>query len=54
MGVAPAPASVRIVVVGTSVQWGMIDGTSDFRTARGKVTAVVVAPGLFDRTYGLD
>jgi hypothetical protein len=53
-GVAPTAAIVRVVVVGTSVQWGIVGGTGNFRNARGEVTAVVVAPGLFDLTYDLD
>jgi hypothetical protein len=51
--VAPTAAIVRIVVVGNSVCWSIVGGTGDFRYARGKVTAVVVAPGLFDLTYDL-
>jgi type IV secretory pathway VirB2 component (pilin) len=53
-GVAPTAAIVRVVVVGTSVQWGILGGTGDFRRARGDVTAIVTAPGIFDITYDLD
>jgi hypothetical protein len=53
-GVAPTAAVVRVVEPGTAVEWGIVGGTGDFRTARGEVTAVVVAPGLFDLTYDLD
>jgi hypothetical protein len=54
MGVTPTAAIVRVVVVGTSVQWGIVGGTGDFRNARGEVTAVVVARGIFDLTYDHD
>jgi hypothetical protein len=33
---------------------GIVGGTGDFRNARGEVTAVVVAPSIFDLTYDLD
>ena len=51
---APTAAIVRVVEPGTTVQRGIVGGTGDFRTARGEVTAVVTAPGLFDVTYDLD
>jgi hypothetical protein len=51
-GVAPTAAIVRVVEVRTKVQWGILGGTGDFRTARGDVTAIVTAPGIFDITGG--
>jgi hypothetical protein len=54
MGVTPTAAIVRVVVVGTSVQWGIVGGTGEFYNARGEVMANVVAHGIFDLTYDLD
>jgi hypothetical protein len=50
--VAPTAAVVRVVEVGTAVQWGIVGGTGDFRTARGDVTAIVTPPGIFDIAGG--
>ena len=53
-GVTPAAAIARVVVVWTSVPWGIVGGTGGFRNVCGEVTALVVARGLYDLTYDLD